>query len=217
MSFQTFKPYQFPFAAMAGWDKEFNADQARAHIAPRGNVWAFLIPKKAKRFILKKEEVGVKAWDRLGRPIKSIPMKAREVLERMPPRSIVDAALGPEDVTILDLLYFNGQDVRGNTLVERLGFWWYMPDTFRNRHFYNESNSAKLSEDIFQGRFSKIIFKPEFVVYPRQSSRRKVYNWLEMRAPQKEPNEQVESAGNLSNLLLRRASPSGVTRSQEIR
>jgi len=213
-----FKPYYFPLPSLAGWDKHLNIDQAKAYIAPRGNVTAFLIPKKSKRYILESTQFGQRAYERTGRRVLNIPPKAREVLKRLPPETIVDSHISNENVTIIDVLFYNGMDVRGQRLEERLGFYWYMPEEYRNRSFYNEHNSDKLSVDIFQEVFSKIIFKPDFVVYPKTTSSRRVYNWLEMFTPKGTLLDgQSTAPGNLGDLMLRRASATGATRSKEIR
>ena len=173
-----------------------------------------MIPKKSKRYILLSNPFGSKVFDRAGRRVLSFPKKVREVLDRMPEDSIIDAHISNEAVTITDVLYYHDIDVRGQRLEERLGFYWYMPEEYRNRSFYNEHTSDKLSDDIFQEVFSKIIFKPDFVVYPKTTSSRKVYNWLEMKRPL---NESTSASGNLGNLMLRQASATGATRSKEIR
>lgn len=214
MSTQDFQPYSFPIPAMSGWDEHLNIDQAKAYIAPRGTVTAFLIPQRSKRYILLSNQFGWKVFDRAGRRVTSFPKKVREVLDRMPEGSIVDAHISNEAVTITDVLYYHDIDVRGQRLEERLGFWWFMPEDYRNRSFYNEHNSDKLSDDIFQEVFSKIIFKPDKVVYPKTSTTRKVYNWLQMKRPL---DAETSAPGNLGHLMLREASATGTTRSKEIR
>jgi hypothetical protein len=218
MAISDFKPYVFPIPSLAGWDRDLNVDQAKAYIAPRGVVTGFLIPKKSKRYILQSNQFGDRVYDRTGGRVIKLNDKIREVLNRLPENTIVDTYISNENVTIIDVLFYNGTDVRGQRLEERLGFYWYMPEEYRNRSFYNEHNSDKLSVDIFQGLFSKIIFKPDFVVYPRAASSRRVYNWLEMRAPKGNIiDAQPKASGNLGNLMLRRASTTGTTRSEEIR
>lgn len=218
MTILDFKPYQFPIPSAAGWEPFLNTDEAKAYIAPRGNVTGFLIPKKSKRYILVTFEESSKVFDRRGRRLKNLNPKVREVLGRMPPRSAVDAYISKENVTIIDVLYYHDMDVRGQRLGDRLGFWWFMPEDYRNRSLYNEHDSDKLDGDIFKEVYSKIIFKPDFVVYPKTTSRQKVYNWLEAKAPKGKLFDGPTTApGNLSNLMLRQASLRGATRIKEIR
>lgn len=218
MSILDFKPYRFPIPASAGWDTHFNADEARAYIAPREKVTAFLIPPKSKRYVIATFQTGFQVFDRMGKKLLTVSREMRDLAARTPPKSVIDSFISPEGATVIDILWYHDTDIRRLNLQDRLGLWWYLPDEYRNRYFFNETNSAKLNGEIFQnGKFSKIIFKPDFVKYPRASTDYRVYNWLEMRAPKvKETDARSGQPGNLSNLLLRRESPRGFTRSETI-
>lgn len=205
------RPYKALPTYASSFNGPYNPGEAMAFILPRGEVWAIKIPPDSKRFQIYSYEKAFHIWDAAGtkgfgyKYLKSLaPLAAR-----LPQNSVIEVFANREEVIVSDVLYFHDKDLRRQVFQERMAAWWYMPEEYRSMTFFNGVDFSRLYDDLYFQDISKVVFKPNFVSYPRVNGS-KVFNWLKMGKP-----DVVKLAGNVKKPSIRPLGPSYTPRGSQ--
>ena len=198
-----FKPYRLPRISNMSAYRTFTPELASAFVRPRGSVWAVLLPRKSQRYQIYSYDRGARVFDANGGPTPDLMqsdkgMALLRFADRLPKNTVVEVYANDSQVVLSDVLYFVGKDVRGFAFEDRLAAYWFLPPEYRSIHFFNESNLDKLDANLYFPDIGKILFKPNFVSYPRESSKQ-VFNWTILGRPE----VVFEDQGNVSGDSIR--------------